>query len=373
MKGGYKLVYFLGAGAAKPCGYLTTPELYNALIGERPELALFKQFGEVIDKMGKGKPWDIETLYTLVTSDLGPEFKHAYDSIDSKTFAGQLLLEHIHKHDLWSQRIHQAEAAFREAAEAIFQFIIEKFWKVEANLKQYEKLRIGSSCSKLGYENVTVFTTNYDMSLEKSLSGFVPYTTGIENDEFYPQVLLPEDPERLRIVKLHGSLDLFELDDGKIVRINYPAHPGAWIGGRTIRRPYLVPPSEGKTTYDSQQEGLIELFKQTISEADAMAIIGSSLRDTRLAEALSNARKDCHILVACGSQSESIAVKWFLTQSDVTPVHEGFPNSMVENWLVIHSHLKGEYPDSKENIGFRSVNEAHSRSGKNSHRRQGNE
>jgi hypothetical protein len=345
MRDGYRLIYFLGAGAAKACGYPTTPDLYREMRTERADMGFFKDFGNHLDAIVGGRQLDIETLYSLALSDVSAAVEELYGSASQDTLLDKLLLDLVRKHANLKDRFSALQETFNMAKEEILDFIIEKFWTVHPDLEPYGGLRIQSAFWELGALNVEVFTTNYDTCLEQSLDDYVPYTKGVVSDRFEIQELLPERPDKVRVIKLHGSLDLYELEDGRIMRIDSRMKPGKWKGDLRIVRPYLVPPEEGKVEYDDRQESLLKIFERDIKKANALAIVGSSMRDVRLSEILSTAPADCQVLVACGSKSTEIADRWFSKQSKVDPVEEHFPNPKIEDWLTVQIALKGKWPE----------------------------
>lgn len=341
----YKLLYFLGAGAARPCGYLTTLELYHSFMGENANLALIQEFGESLNEVTKDGLMDIETLYTLVTSDLDDSVGELYAGLDPSTLPGRLLLNLLKRHEPWRAHIQSLQKAFDEARVTVLQFILDKFWDVQPDTTPHKELYIEWACRELGYENVSVFTTNYDISLERALTDFVPFTTGLIGDIFTPSELVPSRTDALRVIKLHGSLDLHRLRDGRIVRINYPVTPGPWVGEDEVIGPYLVPPQEGKVRYDEMQEGLLKVLEHEVADANAIAIIGSSLRDARLANTLSSASEECHILLACGSRSTKLKELRFPNHEEVTCVEEHFPSSKTRDWFTLQIGLRGREPE----------------------------
>jgi hypothetical protein len=344
MKKDYRLLYFLGAGAAKPCGYLTTPELYMSLVGERPNLALLKEYGGSLSRISEDKPLDIETLYTMVSTKVSKSLADLYNSVQPATLPERLLFDLLRHHQSWKEQVQNLQQAFDEAKKEIFDFIVEKFWRTAPNTDPCGELSIQAACGDLGFQNVSVFTTNYDTSLERALTDFVPYTVGLIGDTFTPSELFPQYPDKLRIFKLHGSLDFYRLKDGRVVRINYQVNPGPWGGEDEVVGPYLVPPEEGKVDYDEKQESLLKVFGNEVAKANAIAIIGSSLRDNRLAEILSIASKNCQILLACGSKSNEIRDRWFEKHRKVMCETEHFPNGRIRDWFTVQIDRRGKWP-----------------------------
>jgi hypothetical protein len=343
-----KLLYFLGAGAARPCGYLTTPELYHSLIGERPDMALFREFGSALSDASEAEPIDIEVLYTLLTQDVSDITSSIYERFDRDSLAHRLLLGILRNHSAWGDTLATLAKAFEEARDAILDFIQEKFWLAEPDHSAYWKLQFQPAMWELGCQNVDVFTTNYDTSLEDFFDDIIPFNRGVVDDTYVTSTLSAADPERIRLVKLHGSIDFYELSNGDIVRVNSFQTPGHWKAGKHIAGPYLVPPQMGKIEYDERQQGLFKLFEWCVEKADSIAIIGSSFRDEQVNSVLAKAPLDSRIMVACGSQSERFAETLFSEHKNVTPVTAYFPSDEIEDWFV--QQVRGLEIDESGNV-----------------------
>ena len=320
------------------------PNSIRSLVGERPNLSLLSRFGALLNQVSEKTPWDLETLYTMTGSNAERALNGIFDRLKPDAPEDRLVTLLMMEEKQLRENARTLQKAFEEARPAILDFLIEKFWRVEPDLKPYRELRLGDSCQRLGFENVCVFTTNYDTSLEDSLKGIVPFTTGVEDDEFKPSILMDRRTENLRIVKLHGSLDLQVTRDNRVVRIPYRAPPGPWKGGQQIERTFLVPPDFGKVHYEPAQEPLIRLLEDEVHRASALAIIGSSLRDSRLSEALASAPVDCDILLACSSKSAGLARSRFAKHKRTTIVDTHFPCQSIGDWLMRCIYYRGKPP-----------------------------
>lgn len=328
-----KLVYFLGAGAAKPCGYLTTPELYGSLVNEHGDLTIFKEFGDPLQEAVKGQPIDIEVLYRLVSQNVGDITNDMHDRLDPQSLGQQLIWEMLRRHPEWGDSLAALSNAFKECRDAIIDFIREKFWTVPPNCEPYESLRIVEAVRSLGHENVAIFTTNYDTSLEDFLQDRVLYTRGLVGGTYDPDVLVRESTEGVRLVQLHGSIDLYRLEDGRIVRINSFQRPGPWRGSK-IEGPYLVPPAMDEIAYDDNQAKLLRLLRSFVQEAGAIVIIGFSFRDLEIVKILREAPPECTIFIACGKQTDSYLEQHFPNKGRVAGTPEYFPAPFITNWLL---------------------------------------
>jgi hypothetical protein len=195
----------------------------------------------------------------------------------------------LRRHKEWNRTVKDLIEAFRECRDAIPDFIREHFWGIEADVSSYESLLVKTAQKRCGDENVGIFTTNYDTSLEDFFDEYAEYTEydrGLDRDYFSPNNFgLPGQPGT-KVVKLHGSIDLYRTKKGGIVRIKAFSQPGPWKGDDEILGPYLVPPQMFKIDYDAPQERLLDIFDTYVRDAGILVIIGSSFRDDRISEDL---------------------------------------------------------------------------------------
>lgn len=327
-----KWIYFLGAGAAKPCGYPTTPELYTSFAKKRSDLAFFREFGDFLDEMAGKQPIDIETLYHLVSHNRGENRNDLTSRFDRGSLGYQLVRGILQRHTRSGKSSSELSRVFQECRDAITEFIRKEFWRVSPDFEPYRCLRIFEVAGALGSDNVAVFTTNYDTSLEGHLLERVEYTRGFVNGFFTPGALVARYPRGIRLIQLHGSIDLYRLRSGKIIQVNAFQQPGAWKGDEIVG-PYLVPPEMGEIHYDETQKYLIDYFHDLVRETRALLVIGFSFRDMQIAETLSNAPRDCSILVACGKRSDTYLRRWFSNHkfAEMTPEH--FPSAAILEWI----------------------------------------
>lgn len=327
------VVYFLGAGAARPCGYHTTPELYRNLMGQRAGIRLFKEFGDALSETFRGEPIDIEVLYTLAMQPVKDMTSAAYARFDQSSDGQRLLHQMLLKQSEWGDRLKALQEAFVECREVIIEFIREMFWEVDPDLSCYDDLHLLETVAR-GATNVDIFTTNYDTSIEDYLADKVSierFVTGNYLDVGRLQVMYRDRP---RLIKLHGSIDFYRLNSGKIAHIHSFMRPGPWKAGEVIEGPYIVPPLMGDVKYDDAQVEFLQCFKRAVASAEVLIIIGSSFRDEVITRILSGAPKNASVLIACGSRSDEIADRWFPYHERVVPTELHFPNRVISDWIV---------------------------------------
>jgi hypothetical protein len=325
------VVYFLGAGAARSAGFLTTPELFNIFTKDKSSLKLFSNYRHAMFSSNLSGSPDIETLYTMVMRPAEVQLNEFLKDPAARTFVRRFFLDLLLQDPTNRNNLN---AAFDECREAIVEFIRDQFWNLTPDLRPYSSLRIPQAIKRHGPGNVAVYTTNYDLSLETYLEQEnVEFNRG-QRGEIYDRTLLITPPfAKLRLLKLHGSIDFYMSDGGQVVVVNSFRSTGPWKAGRRITGFYLVPPIEGKQDYHPDESKLLTQFATDVGVADYLIIIGSSLRDPAIVSALQEAPAKCEILFACGIRSSELQPKLFPTRAGITVSGSHFPHSDISKWL----------------------------------------
>ena len=74
---------------------------------------------------------------------------------------------------------------------------------------------------KHGVNNVSIFTTNYDISIEEYFGDRIQFHKGVlQNNMYSPELLRNKKRGDIVYGKLHGSIDLYKLNTQEIVWIN---------------------------------------------------------------------------------------------------------------------------------------------------------
>lgn len=135
------------------------------------------------------------------------------------------------------------------------------------------------------FNNFKIFTTNYDRCIETFLSEHqIPFIDGIEHKFGYSSYNVDsfnDVGERIGIFKLHGSMDLYNIQ-GKIRRKMYEDE----IGDEVIY--YPVEFSGYRHIIESPYLELFYLFRDRLSKFNLWIIIGSSLRDRTICSIMNN-------------------------------------------------------------------------------------
>jgi hypothetical protein len=126
-------------------------------------------------------------------------------------------------------------------------------------------------------ERLYIYTTNYDRVLET-------YWEDKEiNDLFVPRGGLQQfDRDRLidgnytKLVKLHGSIDWFKLDDGRIVRSHDKRMK---IAGKVVEGEIMLYPIQQKDLYAYPWLDIFRQFKEDLKNAKNWIVLGYSFND----------------------------------------------------------------------------------------------
>lgn len=140
----------------------------------------------------------------------------------------------------------------------------------------------------LGEHKVVIATTNYDRAIEMACeSNNVRFNDGFEEfgaDEFAKWRGI-EGATGNKLLKLHGSTDWYQANDGSICKLR---HPMPLYGGLVLTShsntdfrltSAIVLPSREKKTTEPPYPELTTEFRLTYRQADAAIFVGTSLRD----------------------------------------------------------------------------------------------
>lgn len=128
-----------------------------------------------------------------------------------------------------------------------------------------------------------VFTTNYDNAIEcyGREIGQLPFVgyikTRKEKVRFVPEQY-DSTPARIKIYKLHGSVELSLLKDGSIVAIEPPKSPGEKHNGMPIKAKVMVYGPNKNLIAEPYFELLVHL-KNRLKTATECIVVGYSFRD----------------------------------------------------------------------------------------------
>jgi hypothetical protein len=125
-----------------------------------------------------------------------------------------------------------------------------------------------------------IYTTNYDRVIEtywegkEDINDLFKKTGGLEELDVG---LLSSAAGRIKLVKLHGSLDWFKLTTGKIVRSS--DYKRSKIGGSRVEGEQLLYPIQQKDLYKYPWYDIFKQFKIDLSKTRNWVVIGYSFND----------------------------------------------------------------------------------------------
>lgn len=144
--------------------------------------------------------------------------------------------------------------------------------------------KINGSYKTMNVLKGTIVTTNYDMSIEESLqhSGMQIFDGFEYNNAKREQVFTGKwmtddaDPESgVNLVKIHGSVDYYKLEDNTIIR-----DPSSVRLGRERRRQeLLIYPAGEKSITSTPYYDLYSMFRHQLLKGDHAVALGFSFRD----------------------------------------------------------------------------------------------
>ena len=196
-------------------------------------------------------------------------------------------------------------------------------------------VRVSHECLQRVYEPIfsafqglsyDVFTTNYDTLLEQYFAGTdIKIERGIDVRGVFDPSRLWSNPHRPKVVKLHGSVDLFPSADG--IRHN-PHTEAPIIADGTKAEAFLMYPDHIESSTGEAFSLMLEQFKTSLNEARACLVIGHSLRDQRIRGLLS----------ATGEQRDGFPV--CIIDPDADIVVKRLPNKLRGSAIVINRRLE---------------------------------
>ncbi|MHA2263637.1 MAG: SIR2 family protein [Candidatus Thorarchaeota archaeon] len=308
------IVFFLGAGFSSELGMPATRELrrvYQRLLP--PDLKEpLEPVEATMRKMYTEEEYDIEKIYTFINDLLA----FGEDSVPMELFSN---VEYM---DVLGRLVKQNEP-FRETLVKVKQFIMslieEEFW----HRRMFQLDRVGEVFQNEIFEDlppthISILTTNYDMTIEEYFKKHRPEVKmerGISDGVYDPISLHNRGPESVTLTKLHGSIDLYETKQGKIIQ-----HPGPkeeYKGDYEISGMHLTAPIENRKEYEKIDEQLKVKLDRDLRFASLIVVIGFSFRDPIIRDIFLRATMHKpRILVACGKGTERALSNSFFEERD---------------------------------------------------------
>jgi hypothetical protein len=307
-------ILFLGAGCSVPLGFPATPELASK----------FESSIDIRDRTKKGKLHDLINHSRKSAKRNG--FNVAKQNIinNNYSFDVENLLEYfqgysnpyyfIKRKGAFASSLSKTQPISKLTKNQIYhelkldleEHLIKNCFKEGPDTKQIIKLFYDRLFSKISsatswqtsipdWSNNTfeIFTTNFDNSLDTySVESDIESTRGIKIDKNKVVSFEPEqfdDPlYRIKIMKIHGSVELSKFDDDVIISDSPPPLPGKNIEGRTIKSKVMVYGIEKDLTLEPYFE-LLSKLKKSLKKSSKCTVVGYSFRDEWIKNAFEEA------------------------------------------------------------------------------------
>ena len=306
---------FLGAGASKAVGLPTLPELTQEIrkAFDNPFEPIDKLLAEPSEINYPKNELDLEIYITIIDSltetsqsimELGPFAVYLYKMLENKGGLGKIMSVQ----EIRTLKINSLEFMDK---------ILRKDIDIDLAKRLYDELfKIGNLISEItdasGGKTSNIFdyvvTTNYDLVLENYANetekdyltqrGFQKIPRGI-GDYLDIVSLRSSCPNYL---KLHGSLDWWKRNDGRIVISNM----GGKLYGRELVEHLMIYPIYEKYISLEPFYSLYSAFRKRLWEELIVVIIGYSFRDISVNNAFADFlrfNKNARIIISTKSKS----------------------------------------------------------------------
>lgn len=283
----HKHLVLLGAGASSPLGVPTMTQLteqFEETLSNNPkELQLLAKAKQAIRK--NGFFYDAESLYTYLLGCADPNlsFKKAGPYVASKCRTQPVakirrsvlysrIREKLEEHVI--NKCYIGEEYERRRADALF----TRFFAKISGVNDWEN-------SEPVWDDTVfeIFTTNYDNAVERyginiGKIPFVGYQKTANEEVLFTPEQYDQTEARIKLYKLHGSIELSLLEDNTIVSVEPPTVPGRKYKGKKIRGKIIVYGPEKNLIAEPYFELLVRL-KKYLTKAHECTVVGYSFRD----------------------------------------------------------------------------------------------
>ena len=288
---------FLGAGASKPFGIPTMAEFTEAILAgieslppDEPTGKILKDYvSKIREIQEKAKSWgfnpDIEAILSILQgradpkkalNDLGPSltvFTQEYRNMAPDTLASVAVaeIEQIIYRRCSQLDINRAIKLYGELWDYLSQNLTIPLGGGRSNLRQ--TIHIGQS----GLQRI--FTTNYDRSVETFLvRRGLSFSDGFQLDGVGDHIFTGNWGGGTNLYKMHGSINYYQREDGRIVRSDAPlGNVDAY--GREIKGRMMIYPTGEKYSSRSPFYEYLGQLRQALFAEQVCIVIGYSFRD----------------------------------------------------------------------------------------------
>ncbi|WXG47714.1 MAG: SIR2 family protein [Candidatus Atabeyarchaeum deiterrae] len=311
---------FVGAGISKVFGVETMLGLYKA-VKARLEKEGLDHALELIDSVERQlvrsgyeqREVDIETVFSVLNGLLRPQ-RALKEAGPFASYVAASLAETPAmpsgtpvKETPISKLLPQADPEIEDAIEWAKKVISEECNKVNADKagETYDKLfaimpfgqsiDVYANGEKYELKNFAIATTNYDLAIERYFESKGKHLTdGFSLNEAQRQPIFTPHGiiggVRIQLIKLHGSIDRFIFEDGKIVQRREEPSSVSFHGEKVAGK-LMVYPMDEKYVSQDPYATYFSALRRELMEGDAHLSIGYSFRDQAINNAFLDAAK----------------------------------------------------------------------------------
>jgi hypothetical protein len=286
---------FLGAGASKPLGIPTMKEFTQAVLRDMGNRKV--NFEPVISSIQAGvekfgvEP-DIETILTILDGKTKP--RKSLENLGAQLIAFPQEFRQVSEQDLaWLVMKEIENSIYNICSQVIPQSASKHYaglWKILSSPMSIPYQKGATTILPAGSLNRRIFTTDYDLSMEMFLrSQNVGFDEGFRIDDSGENVFANVwSDDQIQLVKLHGSISYYLMENGKIVKSNSRLAHTDLYGERVREQMMIYPMGEKYATRRPFYEGLGQL-RRALSQETFCIAIGYSFRDVAINNAFLDA------------------------------------------------------------------------------------
>lgn len=299
------MLLFLGAGASKVFGIPDTKGFITEFESKIGENKIYKKLKDSFPL----ELFDMEVLMTVL-DDLSKPEEELLSSIAPHTSRILLMLKPEHSSEVeYLIKDNEVKLACSEMLQKIRKEIraqcltavstrknniLENYDKFFRALQIPQPFKSGDG-SGVRYPELNMFTTNYDTCIETYFNARqIDLSNGISKrfSEYVFTVDAYSPAKSLELIKLHGSIDLF-VQNTRIRFLGAGAMDteAKTYLGEEYGPEFMIYPIESSATSEVLQSPHIELlhiFRERLIKSHSWIIIGSTLRDSRLASLMND-------------------------------------------------------------------------------------
>ena len=292
-------ICFTGAGASVPFGVPSMAEMVEQLEREleRDAPLHLPLFRDIKSKLQHYESFDIEALITVLQDMIAkdPARVLAHPSVH---YVSTWDLGFQRMTELASENAERNRTSAEDLLSEIKQFVARLCSIKEPRFEVYEAL-FQEALFKEGYDlrtdlsqdspsglNYQVFTTNYDPVIEAFFDAKrLPYECGEGQNRLLDlsnsnPALYGSDVSRFQIYKLHGSVNWYRAEDGRLRWGTTAAESGSQtLRGDQVVSELMIYPATQKYTFREPFYSMFHHLKECLQRSETCYVIGYSFRD----------------------------------------------------------------------------------------------